>query len=607
MFSMQGRQFLRDGSAHLVVSGAIHYSRIHPDQWADRLRRIRHMGANTIETYVPWNFHAASPAVTDFTGPRDLGRFLDLAFEADLDVIARPGPYICAEWEGGGLPGWLLGDASMRLRCSEPTFLRVLDDWFDTLIPIIAERQYPSGGRVVMVQVENEYGSYGEDKAYLAHLRDGLRRRGISVPLVTSDGPGLTYLAGGTIEGALPTLNFGSRVESVMDLFDAEVGDAPPMCMEYWNGWFDHWGEQHHTRPAEEAAGMLEEMLVRGVSVNIYMAIGGTNFGLWNGSNHHEVLQPTVTSYDYDAPISENGALTGKFHAYRDVIARHIEVPPLPTDLAEEPLCLPAIELEQISWGAMRPDDLCSLSAATVGDVAGLRLHADASPFPPTFEDVGLERGLLLLRTNLEHPGVATALRLHGLHDRAHVFCDGKQVGIVGRDEGKPETLMLEANRGNHTLDILVESQGRINFGPLLGERKGILDGVWFGTRFLMGWQAWPLALDLIGAEVRRHVAKAGQAGGLPVWQFALPVAPEHAGRDAFLQVDELERGFVFVGDELLGRHWSIGPQQSLYVPGPLLGVGDNIITVVATDGEDARVRVVDGPLLDWTPPPALD
>lgn len=595
MFTVTDHGFERDGAAHRIVSGALHYFRVHPALWADRLRRLRTLGANTVETYVAWNFHAPAPGRAEIDGPRDLGAFLDAAAAADLDVIVRPGPYICAEWEGGGLPGWLLADPRLRLRCSDPAYLAAVDAWFDVLIPIVAARQYPEGGRVVAVQVENEYGSYGDDRAHLEHLRDGLLRRGIHVPLMTSDGPTLQYLLGGTVAGATPTINFGSRAVEYLAAFRAEYPDTPALCMEFWNGWFDHWGEPHHTRPAADAAAELAAMLDHGMDVNLYMAHGGTNSGLWNGCNHDGVLRPTVTSYDYDAAIAEDGTLTAKFHAFREVIARHLPIPEIPDDLVAEPAPAPATELSEVARGTLTFDDLVSLARATLGAVPGLRLPEGPSPFPPSFEDLGLERGLLLLRARVDHPGGSVPLRLYGLRDRAHVFVDGRLVGIAERDEGTPDALDITAERGELVLDLVVESLGRINFGPLLGERKGVLRGAWFGTRFVMGWEAWPLALDRIGTSVAALAIREQDADGLAVARYALD---NTAGRDVFLDLRAHTRGFAWVGDELVGRYWRRGPQQTLYVPAPLV-TQDIEVTLLATDGPGGGLRTAPGPILD--------
>lgn len=436
--------FLRAGDPHLIVSGALHYFRIHPEQWRDRLRRLVVMGCNTVETYVAWNIHQPSREVTTFEGFADLGRFLDIAAEEGLDAIVRPGPYICAEWENGGFPGWILADRNLRLRNRNAAYLQLVDAWFDQLIPVIAQRQAGRGGNVVMVQVENEYGSFGDDTAYLAHLRDGLVARGIEELLVTSDGPARMWLTGGTVDGALGTVNFGSRTLEVLAMAERELPDQPQMCMEFWNGWFDHWGEEHHERTGGDAAGELADMLEHGMSVNFYMAHGGTNFGMQAGANHDGTLQPTTTSYDYDAPIAENGALTDKFRAFREVVAAHRELPAYEEHLAQlgldaQPATLPAGDVPIEKVVSLRGTERFTRSA-------------EVHPMPPAFEDLGLERGLLRLsreieiaRSDREGWPAITPLKLYDLHDRAWVYIDGIYAGAAGLDPAQAGLLSPSA------------------------------------------------------------------------------------------------------------------------------------------------------------------
>lgn len=590
--------FLRDGEPHLVISGAIHYFRVHPEQWRDRLRRLVVMGCNTVETYVAWNVHQPARDITTFEGIADLGRFLDIAAEEGLDAIVRPGPYICAEWENGGFPGWILADRNLRLRNRNAPYLELVDAWFDQLIPVIAERQTTRGGNVVMVQVENEYGSFGDDKVYLAHLRDGLIERGIEELLVTSDGPARRWLTGGVVDGALATVNFGSRTLEVLEMAERELPAQPQMCMEFWNGWFDHWGEEHHERTGGDAAGELADMLEHGMSVNFYMAHGGTNFGMRAGANHFGFLQPTTTSYDYDAPIAENGALTEKFRAFRDVIAKHTELPELGEHLEQlgldaQPATLPAGEV-------------------TIEKVASLRgterftRAAEEHPTPPSFEDIGLERGLMRLSRDIEievevvdGESRIQPLRLYDLHDRAWVYVDGIDVGatgVVGNEESEidPATIELTPfvdrllpNGGHRTVrvDILVENLGRVNFGPKLGERKGILGGVWQTIRFLNGWEvdAWPL--EEMGEELAALVEGApalegaGDGDDLPVLVSASFDAS--APQDTFLDVSGAGHGVAYVNGFCVGRYWNIGPQLTLYVPAPLVREGRNEVLLL--------------------------
>lgn len=607
--------FLRGGEKHLVISGAIHYFRVHPEQWRDRLRRLVAMGCNTVETYVAWNLHQPDPETTTFTGIADLGRFLDIAGEEGLDAIVRPGPYICAEWENGGFPGWILRDRNLRLRVSDPDYLALVDAWFDLLIPVIASRQASRGGNVVMVQVENEYGSYGDDRQYLAHLRDGLRERGIDELLVTSDGPARMWLTGGTVEGALATVNFGSRTLQVLEMAEHELPGQPQMCMEFWNGWFDHWGEEHHTRTGETAASELADMLDNGMSVNFYMAHGGTNFGMSAGANHHGTYGPTTTSYDYDAPIAENGRLTEKFRAFREVIAQHRQLPALEEHLAQlgldaEPAALPAGEVTIDRTVALRGTERFTRSA-------------EVYPKPPSFEDLGLERGLLRLSRDIEitrndgedGPSIAP-LHLYDLHDRAWVYVDGIYAGAAGADavlgaeadKQFPATVELAhlAERllpeGGHRavrVEILVENLGRINFGPSLGERKGILGGVWQIIRFLNHWEADPWPLEDMAEELAALAsgAVAVEPGTeddvtLPVLVQASFEASEQ--KDAFLDVSDAGHGVAYVNGFCVGRYWNVGPQQSLYVPAPVIREGRNEVLLLDLEKQPTRLALVE-------------
>lgn len=607
--------FLRDGEPHLVISGAMHYFRIHPEQWRDRLLRLVAMGCNTVETYVAWNVHQPAPGETTFEGFADLGRFLDLAGELGLDAIVRPGPYICAEWENGGFPGWLLADRNLRLRNRNPAYLAHVDRWFDELIPVIAQRQASRGGNVVMVQVENEYGSFGDDKEYLAHMRDGLRARGIDELLVTSDGPARMWLTGGTVEGALGTVNFGSRTLEVLEMAQEELPGQPQMCMEFWNGWFDHWGEEHHARTGDSAAGEVADMLDNGMSVNFYMVHGGTNFGLRAGANHDGMLQPTTTSYDYDAPIAENGELTEKFRAFRAEIAKHVELPELTEHLAQ--LGIDAVPA-RLPAGPVTIDRVVPLRSTE-----RFTRPAEVHPVPPSFEDIGLERGLQRLSREIEiavtegpDGPTISPLQLYDLHDRAWVYVDGIFVGAVGlnpatradapaevaaaagtvlpgADQQDPaivdlarfaDRLLPEGGRRTVRVEILVENLGRTNFGPRLGERKGILGGVWQTIRFLNDWEvdAWPL--EEMGEELAAAVAAAGETAEpeLPVLVAASFEAAEQA--DTFLDVSGAGHGVAYVNGFCVGRYWNIGPQQTLYVPAPLIRQGRNEVLLLDLD-----------------------
>ncbi|WP_241741013.1 glycoside hydrolase family 35 protein [Streptomyces sp. L2] len=570
----------RDGRPHRVLSGSLHYFRVHPGQWADRLQRLAALGLNTVDTYVPWNFHERAPGDVRFDGWRDLTRFVRLADDAGLDVIVRPGPYICAEWDNGGLPAWLTGIPGMRPRSSHGPFLEAVGRWFDALVPRIAALQAARGGPVVAVQIENEYGSYGDDHTYLAWVRDALVERGVTELLYTADGPTPLMLDGGTVPGELAAVTFGSRPEQAAALLRSRRPGEPFFCAEFWNGWFDHWGEKHHVRPAAGAAEGVGGILRSGGSVSLYMAHGGTNFGLWAGANHDgETLRPTVTSYDSDAPIAEHGALTDKFHAVREQLAALAGAPVTRPVPADPPLLAPR-DLPVTRRAAL----LTALRSVT----EPVRAAA-----PLSFEELGQSSGLVLYAAEPLLPPGRHEVTVTGLHDRAQVFADGAPVAVLDRETAS----FALAGRGERVrLELLVENQGRINYGPLLGQGKGILGGVRVDRRLVHNWTMYRLPLDEWSGPDTARAATAAPCDGRAGFATAPLILDEPA--DTFLGLPGFAKGFVWVNDTLLGRYWEIGPQTTLYVPGPLLRRGENTLTVLELERFGDRLTLHDRPAL---------
>lgn len=573
--------FLLAGEPFRIVSGALHYFRVHPDLWADRLRKARLMGLNTVETYVPWNLHQPTPDTFVLDDLLDLPRFLRLAQEEGLHVLLRPGPYICAEWDGGGLPGWLHGRPEVRLRSSDPEFTGPVDRYLDLLLPPLLPYMAASGGPVIAVQVENEYGAYGDDTAYLAHLRDGLRRRGVEELLFTCDQADPEHLRRGGLPGTLATGTFGSRVEQCLTRLRAhqetQPGQGPLMCTEFWVGWFDHWGEPHHVRPAADAADDLDALLAAGASVNIYMFHGGTNFGLTGGANHDHAYSPAVTSYDYDAPLTESGDPGPKYHAFREVIARHATVP-------DEPAPAPAPKLPP--------------TTVTLDRTAPLLANAPkpAAPAhvtdPATMEQLGLYSGFVLYRTTLPVAGAGVLHLTGGVGDRAQVFVDGAPAGVLERERHE-ESLPLQVPRAGAALDVLVENMGRANYGPHLGDPKGILGPVSFRGEPLRGWACHPLALDDLG-PLAFAAGGAGDAAG-PAFHHGTFEVAEPA--DAFLALPGWTKGLAWVNGFPLGRYWNRGPQRTLYVPGPALRPGGNELVLLELQATvSARAELTGAP-----------
>ncbi|MFD6178744.1 MULTISPECIES: glycoside hydrolase family 35 protein [unclassified Isoptericola] len=568
-----------------MISGAFHYARVHPDQWEERLQLLRAMGLDTVETYVPWNFHEPRRGEYRFDGIADLGRFLDLAGAVGLRAIVRPGPYSCAEWDNGGLPAWLTGVPGLRIRTADEAFLAAVDDWFDVLVPMLVERQSTRGGNVCLVQIENEYGSFGTDRSYLEHLRIGLAGRGIDVPLFTSDGGSDSCLTGGTLPGVWATVNFGSNPEQNFDALRRHRPDDPLFCMEYWHGWFDHWGAHHHVRDAGDAADVLDRMLATGASVNLYMAHGGTSFGCSAGANDDGRYLPTVTSYDYDAPIDEAGRPTAKFWAFREVIGRYRDLPPLQE--VAEPATLPTTQIRMTG----------AVPLANVLDAAS---RVVAAPSPPTFEELGLAHGLVRYRCRVAGPRPEAALTFPGLGDRAHVYADGRLLGIVWRDDDAGIPLAVPAE--GVTLEVVVESMGRVNYGTRIGERKGLVGGVRHGLQYLHGWEVTSVELpDLPNLPQPESPAAASTAADASAPAFVQGAFDAISPAGGFVALEGWGKGYVWVNGFCLGRYWERGPQRTLYLPAPVVREGRNEVVVLELDRIGGAPRVVDRPDLGPT------
>ncbi|WP_426187456.1 beta-galactosidase [Microbacterium sp. TWP3-1-2b2] len=564
-------QLLRAGRPYRILAGALHYFRVHPEQWADRLRRLAAMGANTVDTYVAWNFHERMEGEPRFDGWRDLESFIRLAGEIGLDVYLRPSPYICAEWSNGGLPFWLTGRVS-ALRTSDPEYLAAVDSWYDELIPRVVPLQAAFGGPIVAVQIENEYGSFGSDHAYLEHQRDGLRSRGVVELLTTADGITSDMIMHGSVAGALPTFTFGTGVAAAQQL---RRPDDALMCSELWGGWFDHWGERHHVRSAASLIGTVDELLAVGGSVSIYMAHGGTNFGLWNGANHDGALQPTITSYDSDAPIGEDGSLNAKFEALRAAFAPFHD-----GELPERPAPAP---VQAAQSAPLHPVTSLREFAET------LPMIGEITPMPQTFEQLGVEDGIVIYQALIDVPADAT-IDIDTLHDRATVFVGDERIGTLERDGQL--SLPLPGGARKAQLTIVVESLGRINYGPHTGEGKGIMRGVRVnGRRYVHGWTHRAVPLDAAPAPDATVAAGSREADGV-----ARAMIEVDSPADAWLAFPGGSKGMAWLNGFLLGRYWKVGPQQTLYAPAPMWNRGTNEIVVLDTDGLGATVAVRERP-----------
>ncbi|MCO7124718.1 beta-galactosidase [Sporolactobacillus shoreicorticis] len=564
-------QFYLNGKPFKIISGAVHYFRVVPEYWRDRLEKLRAMGCNTVETYVPWNLHEPQRGSFCFEGMLDLTRFLEIVQDLGLLAIVRPSPYICGEWEFGGLPAWLLAEDGMRLRCTYPPYMNAVKQYYHELFRILTPMQIDHRGPIILFQVENEYGAYGDEEAYLEALRDDIVQNGVTVPLVTSDGPWGDYLTNGSLPEALPTANFGSKADLQLDILRQHVGDGPLMCMEFWVGWFDAWGdEKHHTTNIAASAADLNALLQRG-SVNIYMFHGGTNFGLMNGANYYKALAADVTSYDYDAPLSEDGELTQKYQAMRDVIGTYTKLPPLSF----------STKIEKYAYGLQTVSERVSLFSI-VDDLS----YSLESPWPVSMEKVGQSYGYILYRSSLKKDTAVGKVKLIGANDRAQIYFDERHFATLLDHELEAEHEIPEAFHHSEQMDILVENMGRVNYGPKMeAQRKGINNAVLINRHGHAGWQIYRLPMN---SEMAACIDFSKEyRAGLPAF-YRIVFHIEQVA-DTFLDMTGWGKGCVLLNGFNLGRFWDRGPQTRLYVPAPLLNRGDNELIIFETEGKSMQ------------------
>lgn len=573
-FTYEGKDFLLDGKPFRVISGVIHYFRTVPEYWEDRLRKLKACGFNTVETYTCWNLHERKEGVFDFSGSLDFVKYIQIADSLGLKVIVRPGPYICSEFDFGGLPSWLLSYPDINLRCNDPRYLEKVTPYYKEVLSRVAPLQCSKGGPVIMMQVENEYGSYGDDKEYLRALTKLYRECGIDCLLFTSDGAVNFLLERGTLPELPCVGNFGSGVEKNFKILSEFRPNQPLMSGEFWAGWFDHWGEEHHTRPPEETVKNMNQILEAGGSLNFYAFCGGTNFGFTNGANCPDKYEPTVTSYDFSAPVSEAGDLTPTYFAVRDALAKF-----------NGGYCdIPVENLPKKAYGKVALTQKADLfdSLEAIGSVR----H---SAVPLSMEQVGQDFGYIMYSTELcgEIPDFPIAFE--NMHDRAHIFVNGKLAGIKDRN-GRDDEVKINLAMGEKAkLDILVENCGRVNYGLKLLDKKGIWGGVLIREFFHFGWDITSLPMNnLSNLAYLPDTEYCGKPAFLR-GTFAIDEAPA----DTFIRLDGFHKGFVTINGFNIGRYWNDkGPQKTLYVPAPILRQGENEVIVFETDGwENAQVE----------------
>lgn len=568
ILTYKGNKFFLDGEEYTIISGAMHYFRIPREYWHDRLLKLKECGFNTVETYTCWNLHEPKENVFDFSSMLDLEAYIDIANELGLNVILRPGPYICAEWEMGGLPAWLLNYPNLTIRCNDELFISKVERYYNELLGRIVPKLSTNGGNIIMMQIENEYGSYGDDHEYMQRIADIYKKAGVDCLLFTSDGASNSMLQGGTLPEYPCVANFGSRPNENFKVLNDFRPDQPLMCGEYWVGWFDHWYEKHHVRDPKEVAKLFKDMIDCGASLNFYMFHGGTNFGYMNGANYYDKYEPTITSYDYNALLSEAGDLTPAYFEVRKIIEERFG------SLPE----LTVKNSEKAAYGKLELEERCSIF-----DAAKLLAKPVQSATPQFMEDIGQYYGFTLYSTTVDGPRDEAEIKFDSVHDRAVVFIDGKYRGYYERTrEGEPVSFSLKKGE-KCRIDILCENMGRVNYGPKIMDRKGV-KGVRFNLQYHFGWDMYPLPLDNISLLEYKH--ESGDVKTASFLKGTLKIEGEP--HDTFMRLDGFTKGVVFVNGFNIGRYYNpAGPQKTLYVPAPMLKKGDNEIVVFETDHSD--------------------
>ena len=560
-FELQNGKFQLDQHPFQILAGEMHYARIPRARWRYAMRMARAMGLNTVTTYVFWNLHEPEPGRFDFTGQNDLAAFLKIAQEEGLYVVLRPGPYVCAEWEFGGFPAWLIKDRTTVVRSLDPKFMKPAANWFQHLGTVVKPFLLANGGPVIAVQVENEYGSFGMDAKYMQAIRQIVMDSGMGG---TKEHPTLLYTADGGDQqpnGSLPDLpaavNFdpGSASQET-SRFRAFRPNGPLWVGEYWSGWFDHWGFNHVSTNMDQQVAEYELLLRQGFSINLYMLWGGTSFGWMNGANSYGTdYQPDVTSYDYDAPISERGEPREKYFRLRDAITRvtGVEPPPVPPIPAAATYLIGPVEESASLWDNL-PQPISSQRLMTM-------------------EEIGQSYGYILYTTHLD-AWQTGQLVLDGLHDYACVYLDRKLAGVLDRRLNQT-SLDVPAAAKSRELNILVENTGRVNYGTAMREEsKGILNHVLLADKELTGWSIYSLPMD--HPERLRYLKS--PCSGPCFFRTSLIVPPP--AQDTFLDTTYISKGFVWINGAPLGRAWDVGPQASLFIPGSWLKKGQNSLVI---------------------------
>ena len=559
-FKFSAKEFLLDEKPFQIISGELHPARIPAEYWRHRIRMAKAMGCNTISMYIFWNYHETEEGVFDFsTGNRNIAQFMNLVSEEKMWLIVRPGPYVCAEWDLGGIPPYMLKMPDIELRTTDPRFMYAAERYMARLAEELRPYLITNNGPILMIQIENEYGSFGSDREYMLKLRDIWTKNGIDVPTFTGDGPTVKMLEGGTLPGSAVGLDSGSSQED-FDLAVKINPGVPVFSSETYTGWLTHWGEDWARPDTAELLKEIRFLMDNRKSFNLYVIHGGTNFGFTAGANSGgKGYEPDITSYDYDAPVNEQGKATPKYMALRSLIGSYL---PKKQKLPKIPDSIPAIKVELVFpvrftsvWDYL-PEPLSSEKALS-------------------FEEYGQYQGFILYRKELT--GTAGGmLTVNGIHDYATVFLNGEYIGHLDRREAIDTISIPESKTPNPLLEILVEGMGRINYGPHIFDRKGITGKVTLADEELTEWRVYKLPMD---RKYLYDLRSSGKVINKPGVFFKGDFSLAYTG-DTFFDISNYRKGVVWVNGHNLGRYWDIGPQKKLYCPASYLRPGMNEIMI---------------------------
>ena len=595
-FAVGKNTFLLNGKPFVVKAAEVHYPRIPRPYWEHRIKMCKALGMNTLCLYVFWNIHEQKEGVYDFSGQNDVAEFCRLAQKNGMYVIVRPGPYVCAEWEMGGLPWWLLKKKDIRLRERDPYFLERVRLFEKEVGKQLAPLTIENGGPIIMVQVENEYGSYGEDKPYVSEIRDIVRQSGFDKVALFQCDWASNFTRNG-LDDLIWTMNFGTgaNIDNQFRRLKELRPESPLMCSEFWSGWFDKWGARHETRPADDMVAGIDEMLSKGISFSLYMTHGGTSFGHWAGANSPG-FAPDVTSYDYDAPINEWGLPTEKYWTLRRTMQKYADGGKLP-NVPKAPMNI--ISVPQFKFTEYAPI-VCGID--TIVESRDVK----------TMEELDMGWGSMFYETTLPTVSTPSLLTLNDCHDFAQVFIDGKYIGKIDRVKNE-KSIVLPAVTSGQKLTILIEAMGRINFGRAIKDFKGITERVPLTaeceghqlTFDLKNWQIATIPSDYQTAVKAFTSAQTQYASFIlnPSFKkgyYRANFTLKKVG-DTFINMEAFGKGMVYVNGHALGRFWNIGPQQTLYVPGCWLKKGKNEVVVLDIVGPkgDPVAYCQDKPELD--------